>query len=464
MSESKSPFRTSVFLRYVQGYFSHLFNLQEGKADDDEVIEDIKRGVAFRGTNLWILICAIFICSIGLNVNSTAVVIGAMLISPLMGPIIGVGLGVGILDLDLIRRALKNLAIAAGISVLSSTIYFLITPLSDAQTEILARTTPTLWDVVIALFGGFAGIIASTRQDKSNAIPGVAIATALMPPLCTAGYGIATGQWPFFIGAFYLFSINCVFITLSTFLIVKYLRFRPRHYVDDATDRRVKLWVGFFVLATAVPSVFLAANVVRKSLFERNARDFIEAEVNTPNTQIINQQFVYDRDTSRIILTCMGQTLDSNRIRKMSKGMTKYGLGNTQLIVRQNYNEVNAHMLDEFNTNLRTGILEDLYKKNVEIVQNKDARINMLEQEIARYRIINSQSGDIGKEIKINYPNINEFSLSMTPIFDLKTAKADTAYLAYAKFAKRPSWRETKRMEDWLKVRVKSKDLRLVVQ
>ena len=464
MSESKSRFRTSVFLRYVQGYFSHLFNLQEGKADDDEVIEDIRRGVAFRGTNLWILICAIFICSIGLNVNSTAVVIGAMLISPLMGPIIGVGLGVGILDLDLIRRALKNLAIAAGISVLSSTIYFLITPLSDAQTEILARTTPTLWDVVIALFGGFAGIIASTRQDKSNAIPGVAIATALMPPLCTAGYGIATGQWPFFIGAFYLFSINCVFITLSTFLIVKYLRFRPRHYVDDATDRRVKLWVGFFVLATAVPSVFLAANVVRKSLFERNARDFIEAEVNTPNTQIINQQFVYDRDTSRIILTCMGQTLDSNRIRKMSKGMTKYGLGNTQLIVRQNYNEVNAHMLDEFNTNLRTGILEDLYKKNVEIVQNKDARINMLEQEIARYRIINSQSGDIGKEIKVNYPNINEFSLSMTPIFDLKTAKADTAYLAYAKFAKRPSWRETKRMEDWLKVRVKSKDLRLVVQ
>ncbi len=464
MSEPQSSFRTAVFLRYVQGYFSHLFNLQEGKADDDEVIEDIRRGVAFRGTNLWILICAIFICSIGLNVNSTAVVIGAMLISPLMGPIIGVGLGVGILDLDLIRRALKNLAIAAFISVLSSTIYFLITPLDDAQTEILARTTPTLWDVVIALFGGFAGIIASTRQDKSNAIPGVAIATALMPPLCTAGYGIATGQWNFVVGAFYLFSINCVFITLSTFLIVKSLRFQRRHYVDDATDRRVKLWVGFFVLATAIPSVFLAANVVRKSFFERSARDFIVAEINTPNTQIINQQLVYRPDTSSIILTCMGQTLDSNRIRKISSRLSKYGLSNTQLIVRQNYNEVDAHMLDQFNTNLRTGILEDLYKKNVEIVQNKDARINMLEKEIARYRTINSQSGDIGQEIKVQYPDINEFSLTMSPIFNLKTAKADTAYLAYAKFSKRPNWRETKRMEDWLKVRVKAKDLRLVVQ
>ncbi len=464
MSEPKSPFRTSVFLRFVRGFVYHLFNLEEGKADEEEVIEDIKRGVTFRGTNLWILICAIFICSIGLNVNSTAVVIGAMLISPLMGPIIGVGLGVGILDLDLIRRALKNLGIAAGISVLSSTVYFLITPLDDAQTEILARTTPTLWDVLIALFGGFAGIIASTRQDKSNAIPGVAIATALMPPLCTAGYGIATSQWTFFIGAFYLFAINCVFITLSTVLIVKYLRFRRRHYVDDATDRRVQIWVGFFVLATAIPSVFLAANVVRKSFFERKARDFVEAEINTPATQIINQQLVYRPDTSRIIITCIGQTLDSSQIRKISKQLPKYGLGNTELIVRQNYNEVNSHMLDEFNTNLRTGILEDLYKKNEELVQNKDARIDMLEKEIARYRTINTQSGDIGQEIKVQYPNINEFSLTMSPIFNLKTSKADTAYLAYAKFSRRPSLRETKRMEDWLKVRVKSKDLRLVVQ
>ena len=228
MSKSMQSRRTLVFLRNIRDFLFHIFNLEEGKADDDTVIEDIKRGVSFRGTNLWILICAIFIASIGLNMNSAAVVIGAMLISPLMGPIMGVGLGIGIFDLQLIRRALLNLGTAVFISVLTSTIYFLITPLDDAQTEILARTTPTLWDVLIALFGGFAGIIASSRQDKSNAIPGVAIATALMPPLCTAGYGIATGQWAFFMGAFYLFSINSVFITFSTVLIVKFLRYRPK--------------------------------------------------------------------------------------------------------------------------------------------------------------------------------------------------------------------------------------------
>jgi uncharacterized hydrophobic protein (TIGR00271 family) len=464
MSNSMQSRRTSVFLRNIRDFISHIFNLEEGKADDDEVIEDIKRGVTFRGTNLWILICAIFIASIGLNMNSAAVVIGAMLISPLMGPIIGIGLGIGIFDLQLIRRALMNLAVAAVISVITSTVYFLITPLDDAQTEILARTTPTLWDVLIALFGGFAGIIASSRQDKSNAIPGVAIATALMPPLCTAGYGIATGQWSFFIGAFYLFSINCVFITVSTVVIVKYLRYRPKQYVDEKMERRVKIWITLLVIATMIPSVFIAYNVVQKSFFERKARTFLEEELNQQATQVINQQLIYRPDTSRIVITCIGQTIDSTQIMKLTQRMPRYGLVNTQLVVRQDYNEVNSSMLAKFNSDLRTGILEDLYTKNAELVQNKDARIAMLEKEIVRYRTMNSQSGDIGQEIKVQYPSIAEFSLSMSPIHNLKTAKIDTAYVAYAKFTKRPTWRETRRMEDWLKVRTKSKTLRLITE
>lgn len=456
--------RTLVFLRNIRDFLFHIFNLEEGKADDETVIEDIKRNVSFRGTNLWILICAIFIASIGLNMNSAAVVIGAMLISPLMGPIMGVGLGIGIFDLQLIRRALLNLATAAFISVLTSTIYFLITPLDDAQTEILARTTPTLWDVLIALFGGFAGIIASSRQDKSNAIPGVAIATALMPPLCTAGYGIATGQWAFFMGAFYLFSINSVFITFSTVLIVKFLRYRPKQYVDARTERRVKIWIALLVIATMIPSIFIAYKVVQKSFFERNARTFLEEELNNQATQIINQQLIYKPDTSQIVITCIGQTVDSAQIMKMTRRMPNYGLPNTQLIIRQDYNQVNSDMLAKFNTDLRTGILEDLYTKNEELMQNKDARISMLEKEIVRYRTIDTQSGDIGKEIKVQYPNLTEFSLSMSPIHNLQTAKIDTAYVAYAKFVKRPTWRETKRMEDWLKVRTKSKTLRLVTE
>ena len=456
--------RTLVFLRNIRDFLFHIFNLEEGKADDDTVIEDIKRGVSFRGTNLWILICAIFIASIGLNMNSAAVVIGAMLISPLMGPIMGVGLGIGIFDLQLIRRSLLNLGTAVFISVLTSTVYFIITPLDDAQTEILARTTPTLWDVLIALFGGFAGIIASSRQDKSNAIPGVAIATALMPPLCTAGYGIATGQWAFFMGAFYLFSINSVFITFSTVLIVKFLRYRPKQYVDARTEYRVRIWVGLLVIATMIPSIFIAYKVVQKSFFERNARTFLEEEMNSQRTQIISQQLIYKPDTSQIVITCIGQTVDSAQIIKMTQRMPRYGLPNTQLIVRQDYNEVNSDMLAKFNTDLRTGILEDLYTKNEELMQNKDARIKMLEKEVVRYRTMNTQSSDISKEIKVQYPSLTEFSLSMSPIHNLQTAKIDTTYVAYAKFKKRPTWRETKRMEDWLKVRMKSKTLRLVTE
>ena len=209
-------------------FLKDRFNLEEDKANENEIIDSIKKGVEFRGINLWVLIFAIFIASIGLNVNSTAVIIGAMLISPLMGPIMGIGLGIGINDFDLIKKAYKNLAIATVIGVATSAIYFLISPISDAQSELLARTTPTIWDVMIALFGGLAGIVATTRKSISNVIPGVAIATALMPPLCTAGFGLATGNLSFFFGAFYLYFINSVFISLSSFIIVRFLKFQKK--------------------------------------------------------------------------------------------------------------------------------------------------------------------------------------------------------------------------------------------
>lgn len=195
--EEKVPKKTLVkTLRQLLGY---QFNLDYDKSQEDQIVEDIQASVEFRGMNLWVLIFAIFIASIGLNMNSTAVVIGAMLISPLMGPIIGLGVGVGINDFDLIKRALKNIGVATIISLLTSTAYFLVSPLSDASSELLSRTTPTIWDVFIAFFGGLAGIIAYTNKQKGNVIPGVAIATALMPPLCTAGYGIATGNLSFWV-------------------------------------------------------------------------------------------------------------------------------------------------------------------------------------------------------------------------------------------------------------------------
>ena len=214
----------------IRSIVSERFNLSDDKADEQLIVETITREAHFKGTNLWTLIFAIFIASIGLNVNSTAVIIGAMLIPPLMGPIMGIGLAIGIFDFALLKRGIKNLLIAAVLSIVTSSVYFFITPLHEERSELLARTHPSLWDVFIAFFGGLAGIVAGTRKEKNNVIPGVAIATALMPPLCTAGYSLASGQWYYFLGALYLFFINSLFICLATFLIVRHLQFQKKEF------------------------------------------------------------------------------------------------------------------------------------------------------------------------------------------------------------------------------------------
>ena len=230
-----------------------------GEAGEHETIEEIKKGIVFKGANLWILIFAIIVCSVGLNVNSTAVIIGAMLyLSLLMGPIMGVGLGIGIYDFELIIKALKNLGIAIVISVHTSALYFWASPLNDAQSELLARTSPNLWDVFIAMFGGLAGIVAGSRKEKTNAIPGVAIATALMPPLCTAGYGLGTDSGFISLGAIYLFFINSVFISLSTYMIVRALRYSKKEFVDPDREKRVKRYIGLLVFLIIIPSALTA--------------------------------------------------------------------------------------------------------------------------------------------------------------------------------------------------------------
>ncbi len=265
-------------LRHLRHSLAQRFSLLADKADDPVIERRIREGVELHGATPWILMAAIFIASIGLNVNSTAVIIGAMLISPLMGPIMGVGLGVAVYDFPLIRKSFWNLAIASGISLAVSTLYFAITPLAEAQSELLARTSPTLWDVLIAVFGGFAGVIGATREEKSNVIPGVAIATALMPPLCTAGYGLATGQWGYFGGALYLYSINCVFIALATILGLRLVRVPVHAFVDARTERRMRTWLLVVALATALPSTWLAYRLVQDEVFNSRARAFVRDE------------------------------------------------------------------------------------------------------------------------------------------------------------------------------------------
>lgn len=225
------------YLLKVKGFLCKYLDLNKDKDDELTIVDTICKGVEFKGSNLWILIFAIFMASLGLNVNSTAVIIGAMLISPLMGPIMGIGLSVGINDLDLLKRSFKSYLIATFFSVITATVFFLVfSPFSEAQSELLARTSPTIYDVFIALFGGAAGVVALSTKEKGNVIPGVAIATALMPPLCTAGFGLATGNWIYFLGAFYLYFINSVFISVATFLGVRIMKFRAKKFVDQERE------------------------------------------------------------------------------------------------------------------------------------------------------------------------------------------------------------------------------------
>ncbi len=246
----------------LSGVLRSWFSLELDRAADKDIDERIRADVPLHGTNLWVLVFAIFIASIGLNVNSTAVIVGAMLISPLMGPIMGVGYGIGIRDAALVRQAGKNLALSTLIALVTSTAYFAISPLRAVGSELLARTTPTIWDVLIAVFGGLAGIVAVTRNKSSNVIPGVAIATALMPPLCTAGYGLATGSWPFFFGAFYLYAINSVFIGIASAIVTSAFKLQKNQFADPRVERRVRWYLGTTITVTLLPSMYLAYRLV----------------------------------------------------------------------------------------------------------------------------------------------------------------------------------------------------------
>lgn len=442
------------------------FDLSMDKADEIQTIDYIRKNVEFKGTNLWILIFAIFVASVGLNVNSTAVIIGAMLISPLMGPIIGIGMGVGINDFELIKKSLKNLAVAIIISVITSATYFLISPLSDAQSELLARTTPTIYDVFIALFGGFAGIVAGSSREKSNAIPGVAIATALMPPLCTAGYGIATGNLYYFLGAFYLFFINSVFISLSTFLIVRFLKYPKKQFMDAQREKRVKSYIIAFVIVTVIPSVYLGLQVVQQSIFERNASIFLEQELTFEKSRIISKSYDFKNNPKIIEVSFFGEKVEEVLVSNARSKMEDYNLKDVELKVFQGYESgdpLDIATVERMNMNLRSGIIEDLYKKNEALLANKDEQIQMLQNEIITMKQMQLPLADISNELKAQHSNVKEFAINSTIITNFVSNQPDTTYLAFASFTSRPTRAEISRMENWLKARIKSENLKLVI-
>lgn len=457
MQENKKTIGLRNRILEILLFFRNRFDLHEGKEDELETIDYIRKNIEFKGANLWILIFAIFVASVGLNVNSTAVIIGAMLISPLMGPIMGIGMAAGINDFELLQKSLKNLGIAILISILTSTIYFSFTPLDDAQSELLARTEPTIWDVLIALFGGLAGIVAGSRKEKSNAIPGVAIATALMPPLCTAGYGLATANLYYFFGAFYLFFINSVFISLSTYLIVRFMNFPKKEFLDPKREKTVKTYITIFTLLTIIPSVYLAYNIVKRTFWEKAANQFISTELDLPRTQVISSVLRYNADSSIIEVSLIGERINDEEMETMSRKLPAFNLNNTYLKIKQS-----GDSGTDMNV-LRSDILKDLYERNELLIQDKDKKIALLERELAEYGSSNAQVFDIATEAKVNHPTLQNFTMNRSVIANLEKNKQDTLLLAYAKFRTRPNQQEQKRFQTWLKLRTKADSVALIV-
>lgn len=381
------------------------FSLLADKADDAVIERRIREGVALRGATPWILMFAIFIASIGLNVNSTAVIIGAMLISPLMGPIMGVGLGAAVYDFALIRTSLWNLAIASAISLGVSTLYFLVTPLAEAQSELLARTSPTLWDVLIALFGGLAGIVGITREEKSNVIPGVAIATALMPPLCTAGYGLATGQWRYFGGAFYLYSINCVFIALATVIGIRLVRVPVHASVDSKVERRLRNGLLMLALATALPSAWLAYRLVQQEVFKSRAIAFVRDEFAFDSAHVADTRV--DPATRAIEVSLIGLPLDRPTLQRIEGKLATAGLPGAKMLVHQ------AGENDRIDvTALKSSLLSDLYRDSQDSLQKKDAELAALRERLAAREALLDQTDAIAAELRALLPAATSITLS----------------------------------------------------
>ncbi len=305
--DASKPPEFGDVMRSFGNFFYNLIDLRAG-LDREGTIVNIKNNKKMAGANVWLLMCSIMIASLGLDLNSPAVIIGAMLISPLMSPILGVGLAIGINDNDALLLALKHFGIAIVIALVTSTLYFWLTPFGTETAEIRARTAPTLLDVMVAFFGGVAGIISGSRKDKSNAIPGVAIATALMPPLCVTGYGLATGNWTFMLNSFYLFFLNATFVALATYLIVRFLKFPLKKYVDAKEERRTRWVLGFVALLMIIPSGNILLTVLYKAkqqniintYLEKNFKDAIyqiDPVVGTDSTDIkISSGKYYDLD------------------------------------------------------------------------------------------------------------------------------------------------------------------------
>jgi len=458
-------FSFSAFIKSLITYFKTLVYIRD-EVDYQGSVDAIRKDIDFKGVNVWILGASIVIASIGLNVNSTAVIIGAMLVSPLMGPIVGVGLSIGINDFKMLIRSLKSLGTAVLISVIISTIYFLLTPFGDVQSELIARTRPHLLDVLIAIFSGIALIVAKTQRGTvASVIFGVAIATALMPPLCTAGYGLANGNWSFFLGAFYLFLINSVFIALSTWVIVKYLKFPLATYINKERQKKVKRYILIISLLIIVPSGFTFWNTIQESIFANNAEKFVAENFEFEATWVNKKTIVYSReDPSKIDIYLTGDIISLEEEKKITKKLADYELEKVELKIHQ-IKDRSDETAAKLKADVKSGILEEMYKKHEDLLNDKDAKIEFLEEELLKFRSDTIPYVAVANEMIVQYPSLNSmsFAKSVTTKFSGKQDTVPTFYIHWKPNVEEEIVEQEKlAIQKWLKVRLNDKNVRVV--
>ena len=391
----------------IKSFLREYLDLRKDKDNELETIDSIRKGVEFKGANLWILIFAIFMASLGLNVNSTAVIIGAMLISPLMGPIMGVGLSVGMNDFELMKRSLKSFLITTAFSVTTATVYFLFTPIAEAQSELLARTSPTIYDVFIALFGGLAGVVALS--------------------------------------------------TKATFLGVRVMHFQRKEFVDKNREKTVRKYIILIVVITMCPAVYLTFGIIKSTFYETAANHFINTELNFENTQVLDKKVSYEHREIRVVL--IGPEVPEASIELARSKMERYKLEETKLIVLQGMNNDAMDI-----SSIRAMVMEDFYKNSEQRLQEQQKKIAALEKNLEKYKSYDEMSRTIIPELKVLYPSVTAVSISHTLETTVDSLKTDTVALAVLKFGRHPSESEKKKISEWLQARVGAKKLRLITE
>ena len=424
-----------------------IVNIRE-HVDYKTADNSIRNNIAFKGPNVIILACAIIIASVGLNVNSIPVIIGAMLISPVMGPILGLGLGLGTEDGELLKDSLKNFAIMVIISILASSLFFLLSPLTlENPSELLARTKPTIYDVLIAVFGGFAGILETSRKEKGTVISGVAIATALMPPLCTAGYGISRLNPVYTFGALYLFLINTIFIALATFIAVKAFKFPIIEATDGRRKGLSKNWYAVILTIIILPSIWTAFNVVKENNFRINAAQLVKKHKNMGKSFVYDYRTNYSRKLSTIEIFVAGEMLTDESREKLLTDANNFGLMRNQIIIHEDATIVRDELSE-------TEILKSFYEHTDKQIKMLNDSIVKLNANLEAYKEGQIPVNSIAQELFAQHPHITNISITRGSTIDVMTSE-ETEQIVVFITSDEPLKKDLHdQIERWLKVRL----------